>query len=313
MPQTDHYAVAGHPVAHSQSPFIHALFAAATGQALRYGRLLCPLDEGGFAQAIRAYATAPGGSVGDFDVAATATGASPAGQTASGPARGCNVTVPFKFEAFALGARATERAALAQAANLLRFDDGGWLADNTDGAGLVRDIEHNAGVPLALARVLLIGAGGAAAGALGALIAARPAELVLCNRTADKAEALAARHAPWAAAHGVRLRVASLQQPGTGFDVVVNASASSLHAGGVPVPADALRVGTLALDMMYGAAAQPFVDWATAHGARGRDGLGMLVEQAAESFFVWRGVRPDTAPVLAALQQRLAAAAGKTP
>ena len=305
MPQTDHYAVAGHPVAHSQSPFIHALFAAATGQALRYGRLLCPLDEGGFAQAIRAFATAPGGSVGEF-----AADAAPA---LSGPACGCNVTVPFKFEAFALGARATERAALAQAANLLRFDDGGWLADNTDGAGLVRDIEHNAGVPLALARVLLIGAGGAAAGALGALIAARPAELVLCNRTADKAEALAARHAPWAAAHGVRLRVASLQQPGRGFDVVVNASASSLHAGGVPVPADALRVGALALDMMYGAAAQPFVDWAAAHGARGRDGLGMLVEQAAESFFVWRGVRPDTAPVLAALQQRLAAAAGKSP
>ena len=305
MPQTDHYAVAGHPVAHSQSPFIHALFAAATGQALRYGRLLCPLDEGGFAQAIRAFATAPGGSLGEFT--------SDAAPALSGPARGCNVTVPFKFEAFALGARATERATLAQAANLLRFDDGGWLADNTDGAGLVRDIEHTAGVPLALARVLLIGAGGAAAGALGALIAARPAELVLCNRTADKAEALAARHAGWAAAHGVRLRVASLQQPGTGFDVVVNASASSLHAGGVPVPADALRVGTLALDMMYGAAAQPFVDWATAHGARGRDGLGMLVEQAAESFFVWRGVRPDTAPVLAALQQRLAAAAGKTP
>lgn len=304
MTPIDHYAVAGHPVAHSQSPFIHAMFAAATGQALRYGRLLCPLDEGGFAHAIRTFAEAPGGSVGEFAVDAAAVG---------GPARGCNVTVPFKFEAFALGAKTTERAALAQAANLLRFDDGGWLADNTDGAGLVRDIEHNAGVPLAGARVLLVGAGGAAAGALGALIAARPAELVLCNRTVDKAEALAARHAPWAAAHGVSLSVAGLQQPGSGFDVVVNASASSLQSGGVPVPADALRAGTLALDMMYGAAAQPFVDWAAAHGARGRDGLGMLVEQAAESFFVWRGVRPDTAPVLAALQQRLAAAAGKTP
>ncbi len=304
MTPIDHYAVAGHPVAHSQSPFIHAMFAAATGQAMRYGRLLCPLDEGGFAQVIRTFAGAPGGSVGEFAADAPVV---------SGSARGCNVTVPFKFEAFALGEQATERAALAQAANLLRFDAGGWLADNTDGAGLVRDIEHNAGVPLAGVRVLLVGAGGAAAGALGALIAARPADLVLCNRTVDKAEALAARHAAWATAHGVSLRVAGLQQPGCGFDVVVNASASSLHSGGVPVPAESLRTGTLALDMMYGAAAQPFMDWAAAHGARGRDGLGMLVEQAAESFFVWRGVRPDTAPVLSALEHRLAVAAGKTP
>jgi shikimate dehydrogenase len=306
MTPIDHYAVAGHPVAHSQSPLIHALFAAATAQTLRYGRLLCPLDEGGFAQAVRAFADAPGGSMGEFVVDASA-----AGPATPGPARGCNVTVPFKFEAFALGAQSTERAALAQAANLLRFDAGGWLADNTDGAGLVRDIEHNAGVPLAGVRVLLVGAGGAAAGALGALIAARPAELVLCNRTVDKAEALATRHADWAAAHGVSLRVASLQQPGCGFDVVVNASASSLHSGSVPVPAASLRTGTLALDMMYGVAAQPFMDWAAAHGARGRDGLGMLVEQAGESFFVWRGVQPDTAPVLVALQQRLAA--GKAP
>jgi shikimate dehydrogenase len=282
------------------------MFAAATGQKLRYGRLLCPLDEGSFVRAIRAFADAPGGSVGEFDVDNSAS-------AVGGAARGCNVTVPFKFEAFALGAQRTERAALAQAANLLRFDDGGWLADNTDGAGLVRDIEHNAGVPLAGARVLLIGAGGAAAGALGALIAARPAELVLCNRTADKAETLATRHAPWSAEHGVRLRVASLQQPGAGFDVVVNASASSLHSGGVPVPADVLRTGSLALDMMYGAAAQPFVDWAASRDARGRDGLGMLVEQAAESFFIWRGVRPDTACVLAALQLRLATAKGKAP
>ncbi len=300
MTPIDHYAVAGHPVAHSQSPFIHAMFAAATGQALRYGRLLCPLADGEFARAVQHFADAPGGSVGEFAADAVA---------GSGPARGCNVTVPFKFAAFALGAQVTERAELAQAANLLRFDAGCWLADNTDGAGLVRDIEHNAGVPLARARVLLIGAGGAAAGALGALIAAGPAEVVLCNRTADKAEALAARHAPWAASHGVSLRVTSLQHPGREFDVVVNASASSLHSAGVPVPAGSLRTGTLALDMMYGAAALPFLEWAAAHGARGRDGLGMLVEQAAESFGVWRGVRPETAAVLAALQGRLAAAA----
>ena len=298
----DHYVVAGNPVAHSQSPFIHAMFARATGQAMRYGRLLCPIDDvDGFTREIRAFATASGGAVGAFD-------ATPGG-SAQGPARGCNITVPFKFEAFQLGARCTERAALARAANLLRFDadeDGGWLADNTDGAGLVRDIEHNAALALAGRRVLLIGAGGAAAGALGPLIAARPTELVLCNRTPDKAHALAARHADWAGAHGVSLSVEPLQRPGTGFDVVVNASASSLHASAPPVPASVLRDGTLALDMMYGTAARPFIVWAESHGARGRDGLGMLVEQAAEAFFVWRGVRPDTAPVLAALQQRLA-------
>lgn len=308
MTGVDHYVVAGNPVAHSQSPFIHALFAQATGQAMRYGRLLCPIDaEGGFARDVRAFAASNGGAVGDFEGAP--------GGPARGPARGCNVTVPFKFEAYQLGARHTARATLAQAANVLRFDAddaGGWLADNTDGAGLVRDIEHNATLPLTGRRVLLIGAGGAAAGALGPLIAARPAALVLCNRTPDKAQALATRHADWAGAHGVAMTVETLQQPGTGFDVVVNASASSLQASAPPVPASVLREGTLALDMMYGVAARPFVAWAEAHGARGRDGLGMLVEQAAEAFFVWRGVRPDTAPVLAALQQRLtgAAAAG---
>ncbi len=307
--QIDHYVVVGNPVAHSQSPFIHAMFAQATGQAMRYGRLLCPIDDaGGFAREIRVFAAASGGTVGDFDATAGAS-VGDFDVATRRPARGCNVTVPFKFDAFQLGARRTERAALAQAANLLRFDaddEGGWLADNTDGAGLVRDIEHNAAVELGGRRVLLIGAGGAAAGALGPLIAARPAELVLCNRTPDKADALAARHAAWAGFHGVSLSVESLQSPGFGFDVVVNASASSLHASAPPVPASVLRDGALALDMMYGAPAQPFIAWAESHGARGRDGLGMLVEQAAEAFFVWRGVRPDTAPVLAALQLRLA-------
>ncbi|MDO9313705.1 MAG: shikimate dehydrogenase [Burkholderiaceae bacterium] len=315
MTHVDHYVVAGNPVAHSQSPFIHAMFARATGQAMRYGRLLCPIDaEGGFARDIRAFAASIGGAVGDFDTAAARSVNDverASGAPDSGPARGCNVTVPFKFEAYQLGARRTERASLAQAANVLRFDppgDGGWLADNTDGAGLVRDIERNAGVSLTNLRVLLIGAGGAAAGALGPLIAAKPAALVLCNRTHDRAEALAARHASWSRAHGVPLSVGTLQRPGTAFDVVINASASSLQASAPPVPAAVLRDGALALDMMYGAAARPFIAWAEAHGARGRDGLGMLVEQAAEAFFVWRGVRPETAPVRAALQQRLAGA-----
>jgi len=280
-PMADRYAVAGHPVEHSQSPFIHAQFARATGEPVDYGRLPCPLDA--FEATVRRFA-------------------------AEG-ARGCNVTVPFKFDAFGLAARRSERAELAQAANLLRFDTGGWFADNTDGAGLRRDIEGNAGVPLAGRRVLVVGAGGGASGALGPLLAARPAEVVIANRTVARAEALVQRHAATARAHGVALRSASLDAPGAAFDVVINASASSLQGAAIPVPHQVLRTGTLALDMMYGPAARPFLDWAGRHGAAARDGLGMLVEQAAEAFFVWRGVRPATDTVLAALRERMDRAA----
>ena len=277
----DRYVVAGNPVQHSQSPFIHARFAEQTGQALHYDRLLCPLD--GFADTVRRFADEGG--------------------------RGCNVTVPFKFDAFALAARRTDRAALAGAANILRFDErNDWLADNADGCGLVRDIERNAGRVLAGQRVLVVGAGGGAAGALGPLLAARPAQLVLANRSVDKAQALVARHAGPAREAGVELRATGLADCGEAFDVIVNASASSLQGAGIPVSPRVLRTGALALDMMYGPAAQGFVDWAAQHGAVGRDGLGMLVEQAGEAFFVWRGVRPDTAPVLAELQARLSAA-----
>ncbi len=275
----DRYAVAGNPVEHSQSPWIHAAFAKQTGQQLDYGRLLCPLD--GFAETLRQFA-AEGGC-------------------------GCSVTVPFKFEAFELAARQSERAQLAGAANTLRFDAEGWFADNTDGVGLLRDIERNAGRLLAGKRLLLIGAGGAAAGVLGPLLAARPAEVVMANRSVDKAEALVAAHADWATRHSVKLGAASLAHCGAGFDIVVNATAASLAGAGVPVSAEVLAPGALALDMMYGPKAQGFLDWAKAHGAEGRDGLGMLVEQAAEAFEVWRGVKPDTAPVLVALRARLGA------
>ena len=276
-PQPDRYAVAGNPVAHSRSPAIHALFAAQTGQPVVYERLLCPLDA--FVPTVQAFA-------------------------AQG-ARGCNVTVPFKFEAYELATRRTPRATLAQAANTLRFDataDGGWLADNTDGVGLVRDITVNAGVPLAGRRVLLVGAGGASAGVLGPLLAERPNELVLANRSLDKAQALVARHADWARQQGVNLSAAPLDAPGRAFDVVVNGTAASLAGAAIPVPDTVLRPGALVVDMMYGPAARPFLDWARGHGATGRDGLGMLVEQAAEAFALWRGVRPDTAPVLARLR-----------
>lgn len=274
----DRYVVAGNPVEHSQSPFIHAQFAAATGQSMSYDRLLCPMD--GFAASIRAFAASGG--------------------------RGCNITVPFKFEAISLATRCSDRATLAQAANVLRFDADGWLADNTDGIGLVRDIERNAGVALRGQRVLLIGAGGAAAGALGPLLEASPAELVIANRSLDKAQALVERHANLADQHGTTLVARPLADCGTAFDVVINATATSLQGAAIPVAASVLRPGGLALDMMYGPAAAGFLNWAAEHGARSRDGLGMLVEQAAEAFHLWRGVRPVTGPVLAALRSRLA-------
>ena len=279
----DRYVVAGNPVAHSQSPFIHAAFARQTGEAVVYERLLCPLDA--FERSVRALAE-------------------------SG-AKGCNVTVPFKFEAFALAARQTDRARLAQAANTLRFDADGWLADNTDGAGLVHDIERNAGAPLAGARVLLIGAGGAAAGALGPLLAAHPRALVVANRSVANAVALVERHR--AVAGDATLTACALADCGSGFDIVVNASASSLQGVASPVSAAVFAPGALALDMMYGPAAAPFLAWAETNGARSRDGLGMLVEQAAVAFELWRGVRPETAAVLAALRARMDADRAASP
>ena len=275
----DHYVVAGNPVEHSQSPFIHAEFARQTGQAMAYGRALFPLD--GFDAALRTL-------------------------VASG-AKGCNITVPFKFHAFRAAARHTPRAALAQAANVLRFDAEGWLADNTDGAGLVADIERGAGVALAGKRLLLIGAGGASAGVLGPLLDAGPCALVVANRTAQKAHALVARHAT--VAGRCALSASSLADCGLGFDVVVNASASSMAGVAAPVAADVFAPGALALDLMYGPKAQPFLAWAKAHGANPRDGLGMLVEQASAAFELWRGVRPSTGAVLAALRERQRSAA----
>ena len=275
----DLYCVMGHPVEHSKSPWIHARFAELTGQTLQYGRRLIPLD--GFVAGVAAF-RAEGG-------------------------RGCNITVPFKFEAGALpGLHMTPRAALAQACNTLRFDAGGIFADNTDGVGLVNDITRNAGMPLAGKRLLLIGAGGAAAGVLGPLIEARPAHITVTNRTVSKAQALVQRHAALAAQQGVQLAAHDLQAVGGPFDVVINGTASSLAGAGVPVPDGVLQTGTLAVDMMYGPAADAFMRWAAQHGAVARDGLGMLVEQAAESFSAWRGVRPPSAQVLDELRRMLA-------
>jgi shikimate dehydrogenase len=274
MSTPDRYAVLGHPVAHSRSPWIHAEFARLTGEAVDYGRVECPLD--GFEAGVRAFRDAGG--------------------------HGCNVTVPFKHQAWALAARRSARADQAGAANVLRFDSEGWFADNTDGIGLVRDIEVHAGVAIAGRSVLLVGAGGAAAGVLGPLLQAGARRLVVVNRGPERAQALVARHGTLAGECGATLVQRPLQDPGAGYDIVVNATASSLQGAPPPVGAEVFAPAGLAVDLMYGATVAPFLRLAEGAGARARDGLGMLVEQAAEAFFVWRGVRPPTAPVLAALR-----------
>ncbi|ABM38704.1 shikimate dehydrogenase [Polaromonas naphthalenivorans] len=278
----DRYFVLGNPIAHSRSPQIHARFAELAGQAIDYQRCLVPLD--GFAATLA--------------------------QLVQDGVRGCNVTVPFKFEAFQAANTRSDRAQLAQAVNTLVMENSKIHADNTDGVGLVNDIQVNAGVPLAGRDVLLIGAGGAGAGVLGPLLAAGPRRLVLVNRTLAKAEALAARHRAHASLQTVLQKTELLvQEPHAvegEFDVIVNASASSLAGSAVPVAGSVLKPGALAYDMMYGPAAAGFMAWAREHGASPRDGLGMLVEQAAESFSLWRGVRPPAAQVLQELRLLLA-------
>ena len=277
----DLYCVMGHPVAHSRSPWIHQRFAALTDQALDYERQLVPLD--GFAQAVQQFAQAGG--------------------------RGCNVTVPFKHEAAQCADSCSPRVHLAGAANTLVLAQGRIHADNTDGLGLVADITRNAGVPLAGRDVLLVGAGGAGAGVLGPLLEQGPRSLVVANRTLARAQALVQSHLELATLQKTKLLALDLQGLEHDFDLIINATASSLEGAGVPVPAQVLRPGCLAYDMMYGPAAQGFLHWATQHGAQARDGLGMLVEQAAEAFALWRGVRPPAAQVLAELRALLQAEA----
>ncbi|MGC7404994.1 shikimate dehydrogenase [Pandoraea pneumonica] len=279
----DRYAVIGHPVEHSQSPYIHAEFARETAQHLTYERLLAPLD--GFAATVRAFI--------------------------DGGARGANVTVPFKLEAHALADHLTERAQAAGAVNTLVFDARGITGDNTDGVGLVRDIEGALDVSLAARRVLLLGAGGASRGALLPLIAAKPSLVFVANRTVARAEALVARFSDAAGQAGVTLAGGGWEAVPTNFDVVINATAGSLQGDVPPLPRGVYASGALAYDMMYGAHPTVFMTHASAHGAaKVADGLGMLVEQAAEAFAVWRGVRPSsqtTQAVRAALRARLVA------
>ncbi len=254
------YAVIGNPVAHSKSPWIHAEFARATGEDIEYGRIEAP--RGGFAAAADAF-RADGG-------------------------RGLNVTLPFKQDAFRYCSQVAPRAAAAQAVNTVSFGEP-VKGDNTDGVGLLRDIEGNLGLTLAGKAVLVLGAGGAAQGVLGVLLDAGIARLVIANRTLARAQALAARFA------GVR--ASPFQELKNDFEVVINATSAGLSDAQLPLPAGILRRGVLAYEMVYGRDT-PFLAAARAAGARASDGLGMLVEQAAESFFIWRGVRPETRAVL---------------
>ncbi len=266
---SDKYCVIGNPIGHSRSPQIHAAFAAQTGQDLVYERCLAPLD--GFAATVRRLVAEGYG--------------------------GANVTVPFKVEAHGLATRLAGRARAAGAVNTLVFADGQIVGDNTDGPGLVRDIVVNAGVPLAGKRVLMLGAGGAARGALLPLLEQEPAAIVIANRTVATAQALAAGFGD------PRLSACAFHEIDAPFDVVVNATSASLSAELPPIPPIAFCQDTLALDMMYGKEPTVFMAFAAAQGATARDGLGMLVEQAAEAFAIWRGVRPHTEPVLDALRK----------
>ena len=271
----DHYVVFGNPIAHSKSPVLHRLFAEQTGQAMQYDTLLAPLDD--FA-----------GCAKEFFL----------------QGRGANVTVPFKEDAYRLVDQLTARAQRAGAVNTLsKLADGSLLGDNTDGAGLVRDLTVNAGFSLKGKRILVLGAGGAVRGALEPLLAEGPASVTIANRTVEKAELLAELFSDLGpvAASGFDW----LHEP---VDLIINATSASLSGELPPIASSLIEPGkTLCYDMMYGKEPTPFCVWASGHGAgQVMDGLGMLAEQAAEAFYLWRGVRPDTAPALAELRRLLA-------
>lgn len=271
MTQPDQYAVMGNPIAHSLSPRIHALFAAQTGQNLEYRAIL--VEPGGFAAAAR-----------DFR---------------AGGGRGLNVTVPFKQDAWVFADLLSVRADRAGAANTLVFESTGVLGDNTDGAGLARDLTVNHGCSLAGQRILLLGAGGAARGVLQPLLMEKPARLVVANRTASKALELALRFGDLGAVSGCGFA----ELAGQRFDLIVNATAAGLENVVPPLPEGVLAPDGWCYDLMYGSEPTAFVRWGRDRGAaRSLDGLGMLVEQAAESFHLWRGVWPETGPVIAALR-----------
>ena len=272
---TDRYAVIGNPISHSKSPLIHRLFAAQTGQDIQYEAIEAPLD--GFAETIK--------------------------KLKCDGYRGCNITVPFKLEAWQLAQQLTPRAKLAEAVNTLIFQADEIHGDNTDGAGLVRDIQRNLGYVLQHKKILLLGAGGAAQGVLYPLLNTRPALLLISNRTIDKAIHLKNKAQQISAFTEIDIRAESFSQLTTSFDVVINATSSGLSDSEIPLPTSVFAPDALAYDMMYGRET-PFLKFARERGAQQADGLGMLVEQAAESFEIWRGVTPDSQAVLKQLRQQ---------
>jgi shikimate dehydrogenase len=272
---TDRYAVIGNPIEHSRSPRIHAAFARQTGQDIHYERLLGDLEHV------------------EADIE----------EFASQGGRGMNVTVPFKERAFALCDTLSDRARDAGAVNTLSFDNGQISGDNTDGTGLIRDLGCNHGFAFAGARILLLGAGGAARGVLRPLLEERPKRLVIANRTATKAHALAASTAGYGPAIGCGLDELQNQS----FDLIINATAAGLSAQVPDIPDDCLSDGGWTYDMLYAIEPTAFQLWGRAHSAtRSLDGLGMLVEQAAESFRIWRGIAPETENVIASLRNQQA-------
>ncbi len=269
----DRYAVMGNPVAHSKSPAIHKLFAHQFGHSVEYTAI--QVDPGGFAQAVEQFRAAGG--------------------------KGLNVTVPFKPDAFRLADQLSDRAKLAEAVNTLKFEANGQvLGDNTDGAGIVHDIEMNLDIPLRDKNILILGAGGAVRGVLDPVLRHHPKIIVLANRTVAKAKDLVRAFS----AHG-KIEASSFEDlKGKHFDIVINGTSASLKGEVPPLPVTIFARGALAYDMMYGDRPTPFMEWAMLHNAeKVVDGLGMLVEQAAESYFVWRGVRPETKSVITALRK----------
>jgi shikimate dehydrogenase len=266
---TDKYAVIGHPISHSKSPLIHQAFALQTQQDITYKAIEAPLD--GFKLTIE--------------------------RLVNEEFKGCNVTLPFKIEAYKLCKQLTGRAQAAQAVNTLFFKDGEILGDNTDGFGLLTDIEQNLACKLLFKRVLLLGAGGAAHGVIWQIFNAG-STITVANRTLEKAQQMVSEFAPY----GTVIASTFDGLEGKSFDVVINATSSSLADELPPLPKGLFKPNSLAYDMMYGKQT-PFLKFAAEQGAaQYADGLGMLVEQAAEAFFKWREVRPDTAPVIAQLR-----------
>lgn len=267
---TDRYAVIGNPVAHSQSPQIHAEFARQTGQDMTYDRLLAPLD--GFAATARQFFSEGG--------------------------QGLNVTVPFKHEAWKLVDRHDNSARDADAVNTIKLEGGKLVGYNTDGSGLVADLEKNLSFPIAGKRVLLMGAGGATYGVMHPVLEKHPDLLVVANRTLAKAISLVKHFQKFGqfALRGISASPYS-DLVGTQFDLLINATSAGLSGEMPPLPEPLFAPDALAYDMVYGRDT-PFLQFARKNGARTADGLGMLVEQAAASFFIWRGVRPQTAPVI---------------